>query len=176
MGKKKKNKNNNDTNKHYFILKAKDNRPVGYTTDGEHTLKKYLSMRDETKLKVISIDDDELPEEISEYLMETVVPIELVPCDDCNSIFISLKDEEVAIDYLDNFLSKFRSQLDKLQSHLEYFKFNEEEQRIVKKGMASLENFAILYTSSFGPTEDDYENAIDFGAFARVLVDDGIID
>lgn len=160
--------------KHYFILDKRDNRPVAYT-DYYYYLEGFLDDRNPSKYKIVSFDEDTLPEELEEYL-DGANPLEIIPVGELGKVYTTLRDEEIAIDYLDNYLCSLNDYLKKLDDDLQYFKFTEEEQTIVRRGMASLEDFNSLFMSSFGPTEDEYQNYIDFPALVICLMKDGIID
>lgn len=171
----KKNKPKKYKIKHYFILDKRDNRPVAYT-DYYYYLEGFLKTRNPSKYKIVSFDEENLPEELEEYLKEYNNPLEIIPVGEVDKIYTTLRDEEIAIEYLDNYLCNLNEYLKKLDNDLEYFKFTEEEQTIVRRAMASLENFNSLFMSSFGPTEDEYQNYIDFPALVYCLMEDGIID
>lgn len=170
----KKDKSKKDKVKHYFILDKRDNRPVAYT-DYYYYLEGFLDDRNTSKYKIVSFDEDTLPEELEEYL-DGENPLEIIPVGELGKVYTTLRDEEIAIDYLDNYLCSLNDYLKKLDDDLQYFKFTEEEQTIVRRGMASLEDFNSLFMSSFGPTEDEYLNYIDFPALVICLMKDGIID
>ena len=170
----KKDKSKKDKVKHYFILDKRDNRPVAYT-DYYYYLEGFLDDRNPSKYKIVSFDEDTLPEELEEYL-DGANPLEIIPVGELGKVYTTLRDEEIAIDYLDNYLCSLNDYLKKLDDDLQYFKFTEEEQTIVRRGMASLEDFNSLFMSSFGPTEDEYLNYIDFPALVYCLMEDGIID
>lgn len=161
--------------KHYFILDKKDNRPVAYTNYKSY-LDGFLKERDSYKFKIVIFDEDNLPEQLEEFLEDDNNPIEIIPVDDGFQIFTTIRDEEIAIDYLDNYLSNLDTYLKKLENDLQYFKFTEEEEIIVRRGMKSLQDFNTLFMSSYGPTEDDYQNSIDFAALVYCLMERGIID
>lgn len=158
----------------YYLVFNKNNIPVAYT-DSYQQLKNYLEDRKDLKYRIKVEDEDDLPDEFKEALDSgKFQDYDIVAQGSFNDIYLSVRDEMILVDNLDQWFNDLPDRINLLTKHLDYIQFTPKEKEIITMAIETIEQFDSEY--GVGNDCENWEDIIDWKCLLKQLIKKGLIN